>query len=417
MDRIFISELKIEHVRHLKNIRIPLSSDKRKHLILTGKNGSGKTSVLEALGHNLESKAAFSGRQKELEDLILYYENELQELQDKKAISGQFINTENILRSYKAELASMTAGISVEFNQPTETLQYDFEKGEFILAYYKAERIFAADVSNHVEKIVLEDKYSMTDTPRYLFVKYLVDLKVTEALSRNNGKPEKADAIRQWFDKFIMLLRKIFNDESLELIFEEETFSFFIREKNREPFDFNTLSSGFAAVLDIILDIIIRMEKKTNRSFDFNVPGIVLVDEIETHLHIELQKSVLELLTTIFPNIQFIVSTHSPFILNSISDAVICDLENNTLVEKGLADIPYSGIVEGYFQSSELSRTLEEKFSRYKILVKKQNLTDNDFEEIAELEMFLNEIPDYLALNITTEYQRLKLEFEGREDI
>lgn len=352
MDRIFISELKIEHVRHLKNIRIPLSSDKRKHLILTGKNGSGKTSVLEALGHNLESKAAFSGRQKELEDLILYYENELQELQDKKAKSGQFINAENILRSYKAELAGMTVGISVEFNQPTETLQYDFEKGEFILAYYKAERIFAAEVSNHVEKIVLEDKYSMTDTPRYLFVKYLVDLKVTEALSRNNGKTEKADAIRQWFDKFIMLLRKIFNDESLELIFEEETFSFFIREKNREPFDFNTLSSGFAAVLDIVLDIIIRMEKKTNRSFDFNVPGIVLVDEIETHLHIELQKSVLELLTTIFPNIQFIVSTHSPFILNSISDAVICDLENNTLVEKGLADIPYSGIVEGYFQST-----------------------------------------------------------------
>ncbi len=84
-------------------------------------------------------------------------------------------------------------------------------------------------------------------------------------------------------------------------------------------------------MLDIVLDMIIRMEKKTNRSFDFNVPGIVLVDEIETHLHIELQKTILELLTTIFPNIQFIVSTHSPFILNSISDAVIYDLENNIL--------------------------------------------------------------------------------------
>ena len=41
----------------------------------------------------------------------------------------------------------------------------------------------------------------------------------------------------------------------------------------------------------------------------------------------------------------------------------------------------------------------------------------SDFEEIAGLEMFLNEIPDYLALNITTEYQRLKLELESREDI
>ena len=66
------------------------------------------------------------------------------------------------------------------------------------------------------------------------------------------------------------------------------------------------------------------------------------------------------LLTTIFPNIQFIVSTHSPFILNSIPETVIYDLENHTLVEKGLADIPYGGIVEGYFRSSEMSKTLEE---------------------------------------------------------
>ena len=179
-------------------------------------------------------------------------------------------------------------------------------------------------------------------------------------MARNNGKNDKADSIKRWFDSFTNLLRKIFGDDSLELIFEEEGFSFRIREKGREPFDFNTLSSGFAAVLDIVLDLIVRMEKKTNRSFDFNIPGIVLVDEIETHLHIELQKSVLELLTTIFPNIQFIVSTHSPFILNSIPETVIYDLENHTLVEKGLADIPYGGIVEGYFRSSEMSKTLEE---------------------------------------------------------
>lgn len=86
-------------------------------------------------------------------------------------------------------------------------------------------------------------------------------------------------------------------------------------------------------MLDIVLDMMMRMEKKTKRSFDFNVPGIVLVDEIETHLHIELQKAILGLLTTIFPNIQFIVSTHSPFILGSIQDAVIYDLEKNILVE------------------------------------------------------------------------------------
>ena len=49
--------------------------------------------------------------------------------------------------------------------------------------------------------------------------------------------------------------------------------------------------------------------------------------------------------------------------------------------------------------------------------MKKKELTDDDFEEIADLEMYLDEIPDYLALNITTEYQRLKAELRNRGDI
>lgn len=47
--KCFLSNLKIVNVRHLKNISIPLSNERPKHLILTGKNGRGKTSVLEAL--------------------------------------------------------------------------------------------------------------------------------------------------------------------------------------------------------------------------------------------------------------------------------------------------------------------------------------------------------------------------------
>ena len=49
MVQIFMTSLLIHKVRHLENITIPLAEDSVKHLILTGKNGSGKTSVLEAL--------------------------------------------------------------------------------------------------------------------------------------------------------------------------------------------------------------------------------------------------------------------------------------------------------------------------------------------------------------------------------
>ncbi len=49
MEQTFFTSINIEKVRHLENISIPLDKEKRKHLILTGKNGSGKTSVLEAI--------------------------------------------------------------------------------------------------------------------------------------------------------------------------------------------------------------------------------------------------------------------------------------------------------------------------------------------------------------------------------
>ncbi len=86
------------------------------------------------------------------------------------------------------------------------------------------------------------------------------------------------------------------------------------------------------------------------------------------------------------------------------------------MVEHGLGNIPYDGIVEGYFKVDKLSEVLREKFERYKELVYKENLLDDELGEIAELEFYLDEVPD-LAIGITTEYQKMKVEFMNREDI
>lgn len=77
MEQLYITKLAINKVRHLKDILIPLSENQIKHLILTGKNGSGKTSVVEALARYLdkifagERENAFRNCQKNwLYDLI-----------------------------------------------------------------------------------------------------------------------------------------------------------------------------------------------------------------------------------------------------------------------------------------------------------------------------------------------------------
>lgn len=378
MERVYITKLTIDKVRHLKNISIPLSENQIKHLILTGKNGSGKTSVVEALARYLD-----------------------------KIFTGE---RENAFRNCQKEL-------DIKLNNKIESIPELADKYHYILAYYDAARVFQAEQPRQIEKVKLQDYYGLTEFPRKEFVKYLLDLKMTEALARNNNKTEKADEIQTWFAKLEQLLKQIFDDKTVELEFDEETFEFHILQHGKEPFDFNTLSSGYQAVLDIILDIIMRMQNQTQRSFDFNLPGIVLIDEIETHLHLELQKNIMPFLTTIFPNIQFIVTSHSPFILNSIRNVVIYDLEKNLLVENGLDNVPYDGIVEGYFGADKLSDALKKKFEKYKTLVKKKCLSDEELNEVAELELYLDDIPDYLALGISTEYQELKLEFMNREDI
>ena len=62
MQDIFITKIHIEKVRHLQNVDIELSNTERKHLILTGKNGSGKTSLLDAMSHCVLRKQHEFGR-------------------------------------------------------------------------------------------------------------------------------------------------------------------------------------------------------------------------------------------------------------------------------------------------------------------------------------------------------------------
>ncbi|SHJ48689.1 AAA family ATPase [Pseudobutyrivibrio xylanivorans] len=415
MSDIFIKEIQIDEVRNLANISIPISGEQKKNLIITGKNGTGKTSLLNAISRNL-SFLLENGDYTQIEHRIRAYEQQLSVAITNNNSENDISRWTNNVENEKRRLLDVKAGVLLRLNNPVNSLKSHFENNEFVVAYYRAKREFKSDIPNHIEKVNLKDRYTLNESPRIEFVKYIVDLKMKEALARTSGKNEVADTIHRWFMEFDNLLKAIFEDDSTALVFDEENFTFSIVQANKQPFGFNVLSDGYAAVLDIVVDIMMRMEKHTNRSFVFDMPGIVFIDEIETHLHIELQRNVMKLLTTFFPNIQFIVTTHSPFIINSVENAVVFDLETRTLAKDGLSNIPYEGIVEGYFGADLLSDELRNKFERYKDLIKKEVISDTDIEEIMNLETYLEEIPDYLGLDISTEYHRLKLEFHTRGD-
>lgn len=411
VDKTFMTELRINHVRHLKDITIPLSESQPKHLILTGKNGSGKTSVLKSavdfLSYAVSDNFVI---QSDCLENIAFDEQRLQTASNSESGKLACEGIRNSIAHWNKFLSHWADGVVLAFPSYLN-LREKYLKGEYILAYYGDDREIKVQISKNIEKVDLQDVYSLQDHPSKQLVKYLVNLKTTEAFAKTNGNEARAAEIHAWFDRFQNVLRSIYSDDTLELKFDIETFAFTICQAGHDPFDFTTLSMGYAAVFDIIGDLIMRMESKHR----YDLEGLVLIDEIETHLHVDLQKKIVPILTRLFPNIQFVLTTHSPFILNSTANAVVYDLEKKLLVKDGLTDLPYEGVVEGYFDTDLLSAELRQKFTEYKGIVQKATLTDEDFARASELETYLDEVPDYLALDFSEEYSRLKLELMNRE--
>lgn len=416
MEHFFISKVHVQKVRHLENLDIVItnSTEEMRHLILTGKNGSGKTSLLEAIRTYLNSVSTTNDPYEAEKNLDIDLEN-LQYAQEHNYDISEIRKTEKRMALYKERIAGAKAGLDLFFSVPQDTIKAEFENGEFILSYFPAIRRFSSPEPEHIEKTNLKEYYTIQDNTSSKFLTYLLDLKMTQALAIAKKDMQKADEIEGWFKRLQNILCDIYDDPSLQIVFDEDTFKFSLSTKNREPFDFNTASDGFSALLDIIVDLMIRMQHQDKRVTEFLLPGIVLIDEIENHLHMELQRRVLRILTELFPNIQFIVTTHSPFVLNSIEKATVYDLENHILIQNGLSDASYSGIVEGYFNQDELSQTLREKIETYRSLSQKSELTDDDYVQLALLETSLEEIPDYIDIGIATEFKKLKTEFLQRE--
>ena len=96
------------------------------------------------------------------------------------------------------------------------------------------------------------------------------------------------------------------------------------------------LSSGETALMCLFGEIIRQADRLINNIPLNQIHGIVLIDEIEKHLHIRLQKEILPALLRLFPGVQFIVSSHSPFLNMGLASeqgikSQIFDLDNDAL--------------------------------------------------------------------------------------
>ena len=396
MKEYFISEIDIEKLYHLSDIKIKLDSNKRQHLLLTGKNGSGKTSLLLEIEKFL--RAINDEKLSQVFDQYPTWINEAKKKVLSASSDSEKYAADKDLKQCLGFLKKYSDGVQINLNQ-YEGLEMMYHNGKFITAYFPSERKAQFMRPNGVENITLENTYGIDESAGDILLKYMVHLKTQQAYARNEGDQTTANQIQKWFDRFDSALQILLDEESIHIEYDYKKYDFKIRQNGREPFSFNELSDGYSSVIYIVSDLILRMDKNwllEDKISEYDYQGIVLIDELETHLHIELQKKIFPFLTKFFPKIQFIVTTHSPYILNSISNAKAYDLERQVELDN-LSGFSSDDLAEGYFEADAYSDELKNSLNRYEELCLRNDLTEDERAERAEIRIKFKNISTKLS--------------------
>lgn len=402
----YIRQIKVNDCFTYQNFEILKElPDSFKHIILTGKNGSGKTTILNRIGFLLQS--AENGQNIEQQIRAL---NQNISQNPKHEARPQW---ESNLKQYK--------DVELDFFNDTNQLglsgqAYNYfksNKGSFIYSFFRAHRkVDLQQVQTVTKETDFINQLSQSrNTENFIrqFKQYIVNKKVYEAFDYMKSKNDSISESKKFFDNLKNILRVIFKDKMLELEFVQESFEFYLNMSDGRRVTFNQLSEGFSAFLSILMDLLMRVDllRKQNEDYSLNPPGIVLIDEPETHFHIEMQYEILPLLTSLFPKIQFIIATHSPAIISSLEQAQVFDLSSKSNVSNWILGSSYSELMVKHFG-------LENEFGPKadKLLEELNNaLNENNLSDLKEL---LVKYEDILTTSLRLEIESRIIEVESK---
>jgi predicted ATP-binding protein involved in virulence len=93
--------------------------------------------------------------------------------------------------------------------------------------------------------------------------------------------------------------------------------------------ELSQLSDGYRNLLALVLDFARRLaQAHPNWPNPLEAPGILLIDEVELHLHPKWQQTIITDLHAVFPNTQIIVTTHSPYVVTTVESRCVHIAEN-----------------------------------------------------------------------------------------
>jgi len=402
---VFLKSIYVSQCRNLTDFKIPISESSRLHLILTGRNGSGKTSLLNEINKFL--LGLFNGSISNLNAYRTLMQSSSEAIRLPGLNEQEKLKHRNNFETIRSWIEQNFGSCELDFSDEIE-LEQKLKEGTFLLAYFGAKRIAQVQAPSGINIVQLPLRSSPNSHDNAKFLQYIVNLKADRSFARDDGKLEEASKIDEWFLHFTEQLRTIFGASELRLEFNRSNYSFDIVIPGLKPFGFNELSDGYSAFLSIVTELLLRMEAHGNQRKAYDMEGVVLIDEIETHLHVDLQKKILPFLTAVFPDIQFVISTHSPFVLSSIGNAVVCDLENRFITED-LSGYSYDALIESYFNSDKYSYELKRMLAEYEELISESKPSDEHQNRLLDLERYFDAVPKQFGPELAVRLQQIQL--------
>lgn len=314
--------------------------------VFVGVNGAGKTTIIEAIIGSLW-EFYHQIQAKELEEDYRFGKSNVNLTADEFAkvrlewkCGSTIQETGFDIRKTIAPEFKLTG--TETLNELIETLKGDvgFYKKEAhipIVVYYPVERtVMNPSLQNNVNESGNQfDAFEHAFNKSVNFDHFFEWFRSTEDLENeirlnqdqsysNIGLSAVRKAILIFLEKFSKI--RVRRTPTTSLILEKQVFE---DEVKVFEYEVNQLSHGEKALIAMVGDLARRLViANPGLPKPLNGKGVVLIDEIDLHLHPKWQKTILQKLTTTFPNIQFICTTHSPLVINHLDKSSIFLLED-----------------------------------------------------------------------------------------
>lgn len=347
---MYIEQIQVSNFRKFENFTLELD---KKLNVLIGKNGTGKSSVLEAIsiaaGTFFFSLNAIPSVGIRASDSHKKYFVLGDDIDVQKQFPIKISATGNVFgkkiqwtRSLNSDDGKTTSGSAKEMTEISSDVQERIMKGDQtlilpLIAYYGTGRLW----DDHREKKsgIYKQNSRINGYIDCLDGRANVKLllgwfKRMSIKNGQSGRPSETYlAVKGAMET---CFRKLTGMENVNVLVNPDTFEIEIKYYENETeavlLPLSQLSDGYRCALSMIGDIAYRMatlNPQLSGEVLKKTEGIVLIDEVDLHLHPEWQQLILMHLTEIFPGIQFIVTTHAPSVINSIPKGSLIILENS----------------------------------------------------------------------------------------